>query len=299
MVENWNSVAELDADGKLIALHDKLDLGPGERIGTVRTAVGRDGRRCYAAYLLGQQRCHVYDENWRLVAHYPEDALKNPHRGISDVRLGDLDGDGKLNLYVGYWGVVGVQAATLDGKRLWSNRSLSEVSCLAIGGPDSAGRRDLFCTGGTGAIVVLNAKGDRRGEFRVRNRMMQWIAAADLRGDGRLLWCGLAEPKLGGNLAVGFTPSGEESWSYNLPAGIPPQPIEPIVAGHLAVSGPGEWLLPGVDGSIHILTADGLPFDKFNYGAVLHGLATMEIGGRPALIVATQAGVEAWEVGGK
>ena len=168
VVENWNSVAEIGADGKLIALHDKLDLGPNERIGTVRTAVGRDGRRCYAAYLLGQQRCHVYDENWRLLAHYPEDALKNPHRGISDVRLGDLDGDGTLNLYVGYWGVVGVQAATLDGKRLWSNRSLSEVSCLVIGdirGPSVAGQRDLFCTGGTGAIVVLDCK--RRAARRV------------------------------------------------------------------------------------------------------------------------------------
>ena len=70
-----------------------------------------------------QQRCHLLDENWKLVVNYPEEALKKPHSGIADVELGDLDGDGKLKMYVSYSGVVGVQAVSLDGKRLWANRS--------------------------------------------------------------------------------------------------------------------------------------------------------------------------------
>ncbi|MBU4273968.1 MAG: redoxin domain-containing protein [Planctomycetes bacterium] len=295
VVEDWKSVAEVGLDGKLIALH-KLELDENEIVGSMRAAVGADGKRYFVAFLLSQQRCHVYDENWKLVAHYPEDALESPHRGIADVELGDLDGDGKLNVYVSYWGLVGVQCASLEGKRLWANRSLSEVACIAIGGPNAQGRRDLYCAGGAGEIVVLDAKGERNGEISVRNRFFHWIASADLRGDGRGQWCGMSAKKTGDNIAVGFSLSSEELWSYTLPAGVPQIPIEPIVPGRVTRDGPGQWLLPGLDGSIHVVSADGVPLDRFNYGAELHGLTTVEIGGRPALVVATAGGVEAWEV---
>jgi hypothetical protein len=59
---------------------------------------------------------------------------------------------------------------------------------------------------------------------------------------------------------------------------------------------PGQWILPGPDGSIHFIAADGKPLDKFNYGAALQGLATVEIDGRPVLVVASANGVEAWKV---
>ena len=85
-------------------------------------------------------------------------------------------------------------------------------------------------------------------------------------------------------------------WTYSLPMGLQPQPIEPIIAGRIARDGPGVWLLPGPDGSIHILASDGRLIDRFNYGSPLQGLATVEIGGRPALLVATAAGLEAWRV---
>ena len=104
-------------------------------------ALGRRGRR---QSLPGRLHGHaatlpLLDENWKLVANYPEDALKKPHSGIADVELGDLDGDGKLKMYVSYLGVVGVQAVSLDGKRLWANRSMSNVGGMAIGGPGREG----------------------------------------------------------------------------------------------------------------------------------------------------------------
>jgi hypothetical protein len=55
-------------------------------------------------------------------------------------------------------------------------------------------------------------------------------------------------------------------------------------------------LLPGADGSIHVISADGKPLDKFNYGAVLQGLATFEAGGQPVLVVASPGGLEAWKI---
>ncbi|MEN6558618.1 MAG: TlpA disulfide reductase family protein, partial [Thermoguttaceae bacterium] len=120
VVDGWKSVAEIDVDGKLIGRHP-LNLAEEELIANLRSAVDAKGRRYTVAFFASQQRCHVLDEHWKHVVSYPADALKNPHRGIASVELGDLDGDGRLKLYVSYWGVVGVQAASLEGHRIWSN----------------------------------------------------------------------------------------------------------------------------------------------------------------------------------
>ncbi len=126
--------------------------------------------------------------------------------------------------------------------------------------------------------------------------MLHWIVAADLRGDGQPLWCAMVAPKLGENLAIGLSLDGKELWTYPLPAGVQPQPIEPIIPGKLTRSGPGQWILPGPDGSIHVVSADGKPWDKFNSGLILQGLATVEIAGQPVLVVSSGNGLEAWKV---
>ncbi len=166
VIENGTSVAEVGLDGKLIALHP-LELAEKEVVGSLRTAVDGDGRRYFVAFLVSQQRCHIFDEKWNLVAHFPKDALEHPHAGISDVRLGDLDGDGKLKMYVSYWGVVGVQGVSLDGHRLWSNRTaVSSVACLAISPPSSKfGTRELYCADSSRRPSDL---GRRREESRHR-----------------------------------------------------------------------------------------------------------------------------------
>jgi len=295
VVENWNSIAELDADGKLLALH-KLNLAEGENIGSLRSAVAADGRRYIVAWMSGQQRCHVLDDNWQHVVSYPEDALQHPHAGIADALLGDLDGEGPLKLYVGYWGAVGVQAASLDGKRLWANRSLSNALSIALGPADAKGRRLLYSTGDRDALILIDAKGQRQSSVQISGKLLRKIVSADLRGDGQLLWCGLSAMKLGEDVAIGLTPEGSEQWSYPMPRGVHRQPIETIIAGKITRDGPGQWILPGSDGSIHFLSADGKPLDRFNYGAALHGLATIAIDGRPVLLVASANGLEARRV---
>ena len=111
----------------------------------------------------------------------------------------------------------------------------------------------------------------------------------------------MAAGRLTDNVAVGLSLDTEQLrggvvWTYSLPVGFPPQPIEPIIAGRIARDGRGVWLLPGPDGSIHILSPDGHLIDRFNYGSPLQGLAAVEIAGRPALVVATASGLEAWRV---
>ncbi|MCE5267934.1 MAG: redoxin domain-containing protein [Planctomycetaceae bacterium] len=295
VTDEWTSLAEVGLDGKVIARH-KPDLAPQEVIGCLRTASGADGHRYVVAFFWQQQRCHVFDENWKPVAHYPADALQHPHSGITDVQFGDLDGSGQLRLFLSYAGVVGVQSATLDGKRLWSNRAAANVSSLAVGTRHKNGPRELLCATGGETLTGIDARGASHGEIGVSGRQLRRIAAADLRGEGQSLWCGIAPIALGRDVAVGFSLAGEELWQYPLPEGVAPQPIEPIITGRVLRDGPSQWLLPGPDGSIHIIAADGTPIDKFNYGEALQGLATVDIGGRPTLVVATAKGLEAWSM---
>ena len=295
VIEGAKSLAEVGLDGKVIALH-KLNIGEAEFVTNIRSMAAADGKIYFAAFAGFQQRCHVLDDQWNIVLSYPENAIENPHSGIADVELGDLDGDGVPKMYVGYWDVVGVQAVTLEGKRIWSNRSISNVARMAFTDPDADGRRLLLCANNTGTLVELDAKSQRQGEISVPNRPIGWIAAADLTGDGRLLLCGLSAMKMGETTALGFDLGGRELWNYPLPVGLQPQPIEQIISGKITRQGPGQWILPGPDGSINVVTADGKPLDAFNYGAMLQGLATVSIDGQPVLIVASPNGLEAWKV---
>jgi len=294
VVDAWKSIAEVGTDGKLLATH-QLDIDRMEVVSTLRTAAGADGKRYYAAVAAAQQRFHLFDAQFNRLLSFPKDALTNPHQGIADVELADLDGDGAAEACVGYWGVVGVQAVSFQGKRLWSNRSVTNVEKIAVAGPDPQGRRALLCTN-FGSLAKIDADGKRQGEIAVGNLMLRWVVAADLTGDGQLNWCGMAAMKLGENIAAGFNLQGDQLWTCTLANGVQRQPIEPIIVGRLAPVAQRQWLLPGPDGSIHIVTAEGKQLDRFNYGAVLCGLATIELDGRPVLIVSSASGLEAWRV---
>jgi thiol-disulfide isomerase/thioredoxin len=296
VIDSWKKVVQVGLDGKVLATHE-LGIPDKEAAGMLRSGVGADGKRFFVASASAQQQVHLFDEDWKLLVNFPADALENPHPGIADVQIGDLDGDGKLKLYVGYWGSVGVQAVSLEGKRLWSNRTMEMVLRVAFSGPDAQGRNSLLCVNNRGTIVGLDAQGQAKSEIAVGNRPIQWIVAADLEGHGRPAFCGLTPVDLGVNVAVGFTLDGRELWRRELPRGVHQQPIEMIIAGKLKSDGPGVWLLPAADGSIHVVSADGKQTDRFNYGSALSGLATAEINGRPVLLVASAAkGLEALEV---
>ncbi len=52
------------------------------------------------------------------------------HEGVQDALLADLDGDGQLELHVGFWGAEGIHCATLSGTTLWRNNDVSHVLSL-------------------------------------------------------------------------------------------------------------------------------------------------------------------------
>jgi len=295
VLDSWKTVAEIAPGGKVAATH-RLGLPEREAATFLRTGAGADGKRYYAVSGIMQQQVHLFDEDWKPLVSFPEDAAKNPHAGIADVQLGDLDADGKLEMLVSYFQEVGVHSVSLEGKRVWANRSMAMVSRIAVWAPEAKGPRQLLCTNSLGSLVMLDAQGKRTGEISIPNRLVHWIVSADLDGDGRSELCGMYLADLGLSVVIGVDPKGGELWSHTLPKGVHRRPVEQIVAGSLASSGPGQWLVPGPDGSILVIGPDGKIVDRWQTGAVVTGLATMVVDGQPALVVASPESVEAWRV---
>lgn len=297
VLDSFKAISEIGTDGKRMGSH-KPQLEETEPITLLHTGVVGKGKRYYVAFGPGQQRFHLFDEDWKYVLNFPADALANRHAGLGDVELGDLDGDGTLKAYVGYWGAVGVQCVSLEGKRLWSNHHLMNVMRVAVGPADPQGRRELFCVNESGSLGVINARGDLQTPIPLTNPL-QTIAAGDLMGNGELSYCGIWVSREGQATAVGLNPKGETLWSYPMPKGPWQQVCEPIIVGRFAPdsqAAPARWILPWSDGSIHILSADGKLIDQFNFGAAVNGLATMQLDGKPVLLVATGDGLEAFRV---
>ncbi|MCS7303998.1 MAG: redoxin domain-containing protein [Thermoguttaceae bacterium] len=296
VVDGFKRVCEFSPDGKLLHTYD-LGLQPQEAVTFLITGVGGDGRRLFGALAPGQQRVHLFNDQFQELFRFPADALQNPHPGIYDALLADLNTDGQIELYVSYWGPVGVQQVDLAKKdRRWGFRQIENVVRLAVGPSDAQGKRLLWCTHSGASLIGLDSDGQRQAELMLPNRVLYAAFAQDLTGDGQPEWCGIHFTTLDQMVIVGFDLAGKELWTYPLPKGRHEHPIEPVFVGQLVPNRPKHWIFPGPDGSIHLVGADGNRIDTFCYGEALCGLAAGMFQGQPILIVSTPKALEAWRI---
>ena len=288
--DGWRTVVALDGRGQLAARYE-LDIPDEAAISFLRTG---DRRRRAIAILPArpapQQQLFVFDSQFKKLLSYPE----GEHAGISDVRLADMDDDGRPDLSVGYWGVVGVQSVTLEGQRRWADRALENVFCLAVTPPVDNGHRGLLAADGRGMIVPIDDEGNDAKPISLSGRFLRWVVVADLDDDGQAECCAIASTKIGVEAAVGLSPDGDVLWTYDLPVGRRATPRSKWFPPASLTGEAGQWVLAGADGSIHILSAEGKPLEQFNMGTAISGLAVTKIDGRGALIVATDKGIDAW-----
>jgi outer membrane lipoprotein-sorting protein/outer membrane protein assembly factor BamB len=301
--DGWRTVVELDKDGKTLARHE-LDIPKDGVVNYLRTAVDKDGHRYFVAAANAQPQLFVFDENWKRLLNFPKPE-ENSTQGVWDAQIADLKGDGKPQLYIGYWGDLGVQAADLTGNRLWRDRSVQFVFRLATTEPDEKGRRHLLCTHNRGSIMMFDADGKMEKEINFPNRNVYYVVGDDIDGSGKNSYCSLVGTTNGDNIALGVSLDGKELWNYTLPVGVHARPIEVIGTGDLTGDAGKQWIIAGPDGSIHILGADGKPVDKFSTGSTLAGMTSSKLGDQRVLLISkvfdkpqgdVKGTLEAWQV---
>ncbi|MGH7134427.1 MAG: redoxin domain-containing protein, partial [Pirellulales bacterium] len=156
VLDESSSVVELGADGKVLFKRPLELLEEDEgRITFLRTGMDGKGRRFYLASAVGARQLYLFDHEWKRRLVFPDES---DHLAISDVQLADLDGDGELEMLVGYLGLVGTHCVDLKGHTIWRNRAAENVLRLAVTAPDHSGQRLLLVA--QGLLLPVDAAGN-------------------------------------------------------------------------------------------------------------------------------------------
>ena len=292
VIDGQQDIVELDAAGTERARHKQL-VTEGEKVSFLRTLVSHDGKRYFIVGSVGQ--FHVFDAQWRRTLSYPP---SNGLAQILDVLPADIDGDGAPELAVGCARAAGVQAVSLDGRKVWSNRTIQNVAMLAATAPDSSGKRRILCTHEGGTIVPIQMGGIAEESIIFADHAVTHVLSADLSGKGKTEYCGLAVNQSRKHAIVGLTltgKGGEIAWQQELTGHGEGLPIDAFTTAHLLSGQPGQWLV-AFDWSVHIISHDGSWQERFNSGRTVTGMASTNFNGKPVLLLAHPKYLEAFAV---
>ncbi len=288
--DGWRSVIEVNAKGSIV-VRRILPLPQMAAVSQLRSRVDRNGQRFYLAWSLRDFQAHVFDASWERVLSYPPTTEK--HDGVQDATLADVDGDGEIELVVGFWGSQGVHCVTLDGTRRWANTESPNVfTVLAL--PSAAAPAQLWVAGAAGQPLSLNANGKSAADKSLAQERIHHLFQSRADGNGSL--CGVSYAADGNRLVLGLNSSLKRTWQYELPAGSFPTQVSFITSAEILADGERHWLVAGPDGSVHVISNDGRFTDKFHTGEALRGLAGGRDGKTGILVVSTHTGICAWRV---
>jgi hypothetical protein len=294
VLDGWRTVVELGPDGSERARHE-LAIPAGETVRFLRTAVDAAGRRWWLGGSRGGRHVFVFDADWKLHATYPPPDA-GPHDGISTAQLLDTDGDGTPEIVVGYFGTVGVQAATLDGKRLWKERSLGAILDVAPG-PPAAADRGLFCLTAAGRVVPISHAGHAGGPLAAGDWRLRSLVTGPVAPGATWAAIGMAGSGIGHNVAVGIDADGQVAWELPLADGVHREaPVEPIAWADLLGTPRRQWLITAPDGAVTVAWADGRVVDTYRHGAAVAGLGGYRHAGDGFIVIATRTALEAFRM---
>ncbi len=290
--EGWRTIVRLDSAGTIVERHT-LDLPEMASVSQLQSAVDGHGQRCYVAWSLRSPQAHVFDASWRRLVSYPPSSLE--HDGVQDAVLADLDANGTLALYVGFWGTAGVHCVTLDGRPAWTNDQVSHVLSLAMVDRPSQPRQ-LWVASASGQVVALDPRGQSVPVEHAAGHAVHHIFAGTSVAPQVAPYCGIVYGSDGRRLAVGLNAEPQTPWKYSLPGGSFSNPIRFVTTASLLGTPESQWLIAGPEGSLHIIGQDGKFTDHFQTGSVLAGLAGGRRGTEGILVVSSPQGIQAWQV---
>jgi hypothetical protein len=292
-LDGWRTVVELDATGVQRGRRE-LDLPADAGLGFLRTAMAADGRRWWLGARRGGRQVFVFDDAWRLHASVPpgDDA-----DSVADALLADLDGDGAPEVLVAFTGTGGLEAATLDGERIWRDREIGPLASVAVG-PSIAGggERDVIACTATGQVKRARRRDDP--PATAAGPAFAMLSGGPVALDGDWAMLGVSTGQQGEGLAAGIDPATLELvWRLPLAAGGHRDgPLEPVAWADLLGTPRRQWLIAGPDGSVTAVWADGRVVDRYFHGRPLVGLGGYRHADRGHIVIATRQGIEAFAV---
>ncbi len=291
VLDGWRDVVELDAGGAEAGRH-RLAIPEGAAVRFLRTAVDAAGRRWWLGGSRGGRQVFVFDADWRLHATWPPDAAAG-HDGVSAADLLDVDGDGAPEIVTAHAPQGGVEATTLDGRRLWTAPAAGMVIDLAAG-PAAAG---LWCVGGDGRIVPVSPAGRADMPATAGGWRLRSLASGPVAADGGWAALGIAGTAAGDNVAVGIAANRSAAWELPLARGDQREAaIEPIAWSDLLGTPRRQWLIAAPDGGVTVAWADGRVVDTYHHGAAITGIGGYRHAGNGFVVLATRTAVEAFRV---
>ena len=294
VLNGWREVVEFSPAGEVIQRH-LLAIPADSGIAFFRSFTDSAGKLWYAAAARGGAHAFVFDQNWQTELQYP--SQPDPEAAVADVQLGDLDQNGRPELYVGWQGLAGVHRVELDGKRVWSNRSITNVLSVTVA-RKSAGISAILVTGEQGIVGIIQEAGQTIREIPAEPHAWHQLLAARTAADAVSDYCGLSFTVEGRLLAFGLDRNLRPLWNYPLPLGTHRYQVDAMQSAEIWPDRSPQWLFAGPDGSVHCVSGDGEFADSFALGEHIAGIAALQDAERQRhlLVVATAKSIRAWNI---
>ena len=305
VVDGWNQLVSMDGEGNL-KRRIPLELPSDAGITLLRAGKGKRDKGLIAAATRGGRRTFVFDFGGKLVMQYPR--VADGQALVRDIAFGDLDGDKDPELFVAWQGNFGVHGVALTGKQQWINKVTSGIVSLGIAGPKN--KKSVLVAGELGRPYLVDGAGRTEREISLGPVTIHQIAAwpGTARGFDPLVspdsatlpeksatYCGISTTPAGDMTAIGIDKNWRGLWEYPLPRGVYRHQIDWPQSIDLPDVGP-TWLVPGANGTIHFVAANGQFTDSFATGKHLRGIAGLNSNDKPLIIIATDGELTAYEI---
>ena len=291
VVDDGKEVIQLDARGRAVATHP-LPVEDERDFMMLKAAASRDGKWNYAVMTPGARQVLVLDENWQQKLAYPD--LDQPHDGISQVVLTDLEDDGQLELYVAFWGLAGVHRVEMDGKRKWGFRGVSDVISLVTSPRNDVGWQKLLLTDQQGQLLQLNQFGNADPPIDTGGVPLHHLFAGNLEDDAVTRLSALSATQ--SQVVVGLDLELRTRWRYPVELGIFVTQVEMVASSQMSSQAGGIWLVAAANGEVHLVAHDGSFADTFAVGQRISGMTAGYFGDETVVIIATGETVSCWKI---
>lgn len=293
VLEQGNSVAEIDQDGKIVD-HHMIELPENEFLTKIGVYSSEESGK--TSFVLLGKRLYVYDSDWKLQTVYPSPKSDAPKKALSDALAGDLDGDGKPEIYAVFQDEAGIRKLDLAGTELEKKETESNV--LQLASARISGQMRLLCVEQSGKITVYDPQNmECEKTLEIPRRTLNSLVACDSCESGTDSLAATAINPNGKIRALGISDEGDESWNIELPDYLYQRNIPKIQPFFCLNEDELEsgWVLLGADSSVFLVEPDGLLIDQFHFGKIIVGCASAIFDGTPILFLASPDGVCALE----